>query len=328
MRGWVTVSGRCWRSPDRRAAACGLVVLLGMVGFAPNAFGWGEGGHILIARTAAAKLPRSLPAFLRDEGDLLGYLCIQPDRWKHTAGELRAVEAANHFLDMENLPPAIPGGPVYPATRIDFLIQIGESKQKVDAVGLLPYQVLEYFLRLKGAFMEYRWAQEDPKGKQARSPLTRGSMRSVELNALHYAGILAHYAGDAAQPLHASIFYDGRGADGQPAKTGVHYRFEIDLVRDFVDPESLPGLVGRPRVLKDLLGETHRILAESNALVGPLLDLDEKGKVASGDPAASSLARKRLAAGSQFLLDLWYTAWVQSERDLAAYQATFKVGAE
>ena len=49
------------------------------------------------------------------------------------------------------------------------------------------------------------------------------------------AGLVAHYVGDACQPLHGSYLSDGRRADGDDtnwAGHGVHSAFETDMVND------------------------------------------------------------------------------------------------
>jgi hypothetical protein len=55
---------------------------------------------------------------------------------------------------------------------------------------------------------------------------------------------------------------------------------------------------------------TSPISRQSNALVENVYALEKAG--GQGSPAAFEFTTHRLAAGSQMLLDLWYTAWMES----------------
>ena len=54
-------------------------------------------------------------------------------------------------------------------------------------------------------------------------------------------------------------------------------------------------------------------LRQSHALVEQLYQLEKAGGFqGAGSKEALEFTEQRLAAGSQMLLDLWYTAWVES----------------
>lgn len=286
--------------------------------------GWGERAHVMINRAAVKKLPAEMPEFMKKGADLIGYLGVQPDRWKGLAYPLYQVEKANHFLDLEELGEDL-SKIKFPESRIQFLGQLRDLGKKVDDVGLIPYQINEYYQRLRGGFLEYRWALRDPKGAQARSPRQFGSLKSIEMTCLYYAGILSHYTGDASQPLHATVFYDGRGPDGKPKRTGVHFRYEIDFVNaHFRSEDAFVSLVRGPQEIRDLLEETKQVLVKSNSLAEKVLAFDETGKLERAAPEAIKMSRQRLADSSQFLLNVWFTAWVASGRDLDDYIKKFQ----
>jgi hypothetical protein len=47
--------------------------------------------------------------------------------------------------------------------------------------------------------------------------------------------------------------------------------------------------------------------------VRPFYDLEKTGAFrGTGTPAGVQFTRQRLAAGAQMLLDMWYTAWIDS----------------
>jgi hypothetical protein len=284
-----------------------------------EAVAWGEKAHVMINKAAIGKLPSDMPDFMRKSADLVGYLGTQPDRWRLFDVSLSEVGKPNHYFDMENINPDL-SKITLPQSRNEFLEQLRLAQKKVDDVGLVPYELNEYYHRLRGGFMEYRWAARDPKGKEYRSPTRIGSLKSIETACLYYASILSHFAGDACQPLHATVFFDGRGPDGKPARTGVHLRYEIGFVNTHIkDEQAFSALVGRPRVIKDVIEEARQVLLKSNSLVGKVLEFDETGKLEKGDPEAVKMTRQRLADSSQFLLDLWYTAWIDSGKALDDY---------
>src|SRR3569833_1959060 len=117
---------------------------------APFAYAWGNEGHRIINRLAALNLPQDAPAFLRWAGAVseIEYLGPEPDRWRSLAEpELLAVQAPEHFLDLEL---ADPLGPL-PHRRFDFEAAVFASGQRPDKIGLQPWQATEVWQRLKAA---------------------------------------------------------------------------------------------------------------------------------------------------------------------------------
>ena len=314
----LTESSRKW------AAGPLVVVLLSAVVPHREASAWGERGHVLITKAAAEKAPKELPKFLRKSADLLGYLSVQPDRWKMFSYQLYEVERANHYVDLENLD-ADASKVTFPISRLEFLRQLQEKQLHVKDVGTLPHQLNEYFMRLRGSFTEYRWALQDPKGQQHRSPRSYGSLKSIEMACLYYAGIMAHYAADATQPLHSTIFFDGRGPDGKPKRTGAHLRYEVNFVnRHITKTDDFVALVGKPKLIDGVIEEAQRVLVDSNGLVTKVLEWDEQGKLDRDAREAIRLTKERLAEAAEVLLNLWYPAWVKSGEDLEAYIKKFR----
>jgi hypothetical protein len=287
-------------------------------------YSWGERGHMMINRAAATKLPKDMPEFFRKAVDTLGFLAVQPDRWKSFDGALYRIERANHYLDLERLNKDF-SKIEFPSNRIQYMGQLSKAGKKVKEVGLLPYTTLEYYQRLRGAFMEYRWALDDPDGKEYRAPRTFGPLKSIESVCVQYAGLLGHYAGDSSQPLHSTIFYDGRDEKGEPKRTGVHIRYEVFYVNEHIaDGNAFAGLIAKPEVLGNILEASKNVLVASNKDVDQLLTYEEKGRLKDADKEVIDFTKQHMARGSQYLLNLWYTAWVRSGEDLDAYRIRFK----
>jgi hypothetical protein len=312
----------------RRLARC-VVVFVMVVSFSVlqpvNA--WGPDGHTWINEVAADKLPKTMPMFLHKAADRLGYLGPEPDRWreKETEPELKFSQEADHFIDLEALPPDFGE---FPTGRYGFMKKLYEKRAAMlaagvpqkqadellpDKVGMQPYITMEVYERLKVAFREYRHAKAEKKN-------TKG----IENNAILYAGWLGHYVGDGSQPLHASTKYDGWVGDnpnGYVTKHGIHSAFESRFVHDNLTLKSFAPLVHEAVKLKNPRQDYIAYLKESNSLVEPLYKIEKAGGFeGKGSAEGQEFAKKRLAAGAQMLANLWYTAWVDSAIEPPPYE--------
>jgi hypothetical protein len=290
------------------AAAVLLPVMLAQQGFA-----WGNDGHRMINWLAAANLPADVPAFLRYGGalDAMEYLGPEPDRWRNSAeGELEAVQAPDHFIDLE-LADLV--GPL-PKRRYDFIRALEEvqpAHPKVvltpEKVGMQPWQVEEVYERLKVGFREYRKlvaANEDTK--------------PAELAVEFYAGWLGHYVGDGSMPLHTTIQYNGwtgPNPNGYTTQHHIHSQFESTFVSANVKLRDVAPLVAasHPKVLPDEWADSLEYLRHSHSLVEKTYQIEKAGGFAgAGTPEGVAFTKERLAAGAVELRDMIYTAWVRS----------------
>jgi hypothetical protein len=166
--------------------------------------------------------------------------------------------------------------------------------------------------RLKVAFREYRNLKKEHK-----------STRPAELEAVYCAGVLGHYVGDASQPLHATIYYNGWFGDnpnGFTTRKTVHYQFESDFVAKNVKPTDFEKLVAPPQSIADPFSDYLAYLRQSNGLVVQLYTLDKDHAFENqGAPAGKEFVARRLAAASQKLVNLWYTAWLESAKEVPPY---------
>jgi hypothetical protein len=73
------------------------------------------------------------------------------------------------------------------------------------------------------------------------------------------------------------------------------------------------GLVKNPEKVDDPFAGYLAYLRRSNTLVEDVYKLEKAGGfTGKGTPEAFDFTTRRLAAGSQMLLNLWYTAWLES----------------
>lgn len=275
------------------------------------AFAWGNEGHTAINQIAAQKIPPSMPRFLQRAANEIAYLGPEPDRWRNPAEfALKNAQEPDHFIDLERvswLDPLPPG-------RYEFYRKLYEKRTVSpdhaddylpEHVGLQPYITMEVYGRLKASFREYRQQLE-----------AHQSTAAVQQAIVFYAGWLGHYVADGAQPLHTTIQYNGwvgPNPNGYATERGIHAQFETAYVAANIKAKDFAKLVNAPSRRSDPFGDYMAYLKRSHDLVEQVYSLDKSlGFTGKGTPAAFDFTIHRLAAGSQMLLDLWYTAWLES----------------
>jgi hypothetical protein len=271
----------------------------------PAAHAWGNEGHRLINRLAVASLPGDVPAFLRTEAaeNEIEYLGPEPDRWRSPAEpELVAAQAPEHFIDLE-LADAL--GPL-PHRRLDFEAKVFASGQRPEKIGLQPWEATEVWERLKAALREYR-----------RLSAAHQDTRGVEQAAIFYAGWLGHYVGDAAQPLHTTIQYNGwTGPNPNGYTTGhqIHWQFEGPFVAaNLREPEVRARMTPLKALDGDMFDNYVAYLRHSATYVEKVYQLEKVGGfVGAGTAESRAFTAERLAAGASMLRDMICAAWQQS----------------
>jgi hypothetical protein len=285
------------------------LVLLQSVG----AGAWGNEGHTYINRVAAENIPATMPRFLRRAVVEIAYLGPEPDRWRSPSEfALKNAQEPDHFIDLERVSWLDP----LPQGRYEFYRKLYEKRAATPStdhpddylpehVGLQPYITMEVYGRLKAAFREYRQRQA------AHQPT-----RAVEQAIVFYAGWLGHYVGDGSQPLHTTIQYNGwvgANPNGYTTEHKIHGQFESAYVAANITAKDFSGLVKAPERLDNPFTDYVAYLRQSNTLVENVYALEKAGGfTGKGSPAAFDFTTHRLAAASQMLLDLWYTAWLES----------------
>ena len=277
----------------------------------PAAWGWSNEGHRYVNQIASENLPPDVPAFLRNAAAELAYLGPEPDRWRDNDDPaLKSAQEPDHYIDLEKLDWL----DRFPRGRYEFYQKLYEKRAQTkdhaddylpERVGLQPYIVMEIFDRLTTAFREYR------RLRDLREPTA-----FVEHDIVFYAGWLGHYVGDGSQPLHTTIHYNGwvgANPNGYATKGGIHAEFETDYVSRNIAAKDFRDLVHRPDHIASPFEAYLQYLRKSNGLVERVYQLDKAGGFRdAGSSEAYEFTIQRLAAGSQMLVDLWYTAWLDS----------------
>ena len=298
-----------------RALAAALLPVVGAAalwGFATAksaTIRWGSDGHRMAARAATGILPAEMPTFFREAGGQLEYLSPEPDRWRN--GDLREMDEAwkyDHYIDLENVPP----GALDAADRYEFLAELFEAgiERPQQNVGFLPFRILEMYQRLANGFAHWRLS-------------SAGSDRDwMEARILNDAGLIGHYAVDAAQPHHTTIHFNGWAEDtpnprGFTTDREFHSRFESGFVRSHLSFEDLPPrMPSSPEKLGDVRAAIWEHVRSSNATVEHLYELEKRHGFDADSPPhpeAREFAIQRLTAGAEMLAAIWWTAWLESE---------------
>ncbi len=292
-------------------ALIGLTLIALTLFQSDSAFAWGNEGHTYVNRVAAEKIPPTMPRFLRRAVAEIAYLGPEPDRWRNPAEfALKNAQEPDHFIDLERISWLDP----LPRGRYEFYRKLYEKRAATtdhpddylpERVGLQPYIVMEVYGRLKAAFRKYRQQLAAHQPTQA-----------VQQAIILYAGWLGHYVADGSQPLHTTIHYNGwvgPNPNQYATQNGIHSQFETAYVGTNINANDFAGLVKSPVRLSDPFTDYTTYLKESHALVENVYSLEKaRGFVGKGTPAAFDFTAHRLAAGSQMLLNLWYTAWLES----------------
>lgn len=200
---------------------------------------WGERGHSVITRVASEILKTysqpntSLGEIFHKKQLLLSYLSNVPDNvWKSSlvSAEVRAINAPTHWSDLEYLcvNPSITCIP----SDIDKAKQIVKQhgKDLIKDVGTLIWRIDDLTKYLHKAFLSIDSSSSFvfPYNFFGRKLVNifydydKVRLRQIFI----YAGVLSHFIGDATNPLHLTIDYDGvlRG------QKGIHRYFEEEVV--------------------------------------------------------------------------------------------------
>ncbi|WP_208866993.1 hypothetical protein [Bradyrhizobium sp. AS23.2] len=317
---------------------------------------WGALGHFSIASRTLVALSNRFPKLKAlmennlliishddetlNKGDFTGMgsedfvpMADVPDFfWKPRVaqqGFARQFEGSNHFADMDQ--PGPHGKTLLDLTKDDANVDpnvwedfydsvtdiLSGQKIKEDRRGLLPFRVWQIFDQM---------CDFAAKGKAEEFVCA--------------AGVLAHYVGDACQPLHISYLHDGdpghpvkhvftKGKKAgqtklQPLGTGVHSAYEDAMV--FENRNAiLQGLKQTPRVQQSelvasgrdaaiatikLMRDTFKALPPPK-IVRAYVDVGKGGKAASAK-LWSLFGKKTIGVmqdGAHLLAVLWESAW-------------------
>jgi hypothetical protein len=182
---------------------------------------WDYEGHRVVNQIALSSLPTNFPAFVKTSAnrERIAFLAGEPDRWRNSPDlQFKHASGPEPYMDMEQLADYELKAESLPIFRYDFIAQLGvyrkQHPEKFPApaagknddhtrelVGLLPYAIAENYSKLKSSF-SYLKAFEASGG-------TQDEIANAQANIVYVMGVMGHFAGDASQPLHATIHHHG-----------------------------------------------------------------------------------------------------------------------
>ena len=281
-----------------------LLFLIALLALARPAHAWWPDGHSTITAGAVQILPDEVPIWFRAGAGQIAHSAQDPDIQKdRMLPVMNEREFPQHFFDWELIGEnGKTDGPI-PPTRRAFYALCAQRKVDPFDVGELPYALAEWTGRLTMNFAE---ARKFPGNAY------------IQNKALVTAGILSHYAGDAAMPLHVTNDYDGRALpNGKSPHTGIHARVDSLIEKLAFSPtqlsqnqtiEPLPDLW---RGIESQLRQSQRHIDQTYALEAGLPP--EKGDY-TAPPTVREFALERGRAASRFTAQLFLTAWRDSEK--------------
>lgn len=317
------------------APALAALVLAAVVGTGSQVDAWGATGHRMIGVAAVRALPEEIPAFLRTPGAAaeIGELSREPDRWKGAGQPHDRERDTAHFVDMrDDGRVMVAGGPLIdelPRLKSEFDAALIAAGSDVDTAGYLPYAMMDGYQQLVRDFAYWRVlnAAEAREADPARRAWYREDRMRREALIVRDLGVLGHYIGDASQPLHTSIHYNG-WAEGELNPEGfttsrrTHGMFEGDFVRRNVRPDAMADAMPASRVEgMEFKARTAAYLRETLDQVTPFYRLEKAGGFRDGDARGVAFATERLAAGAAELRDWTVMAWRDSADERIGWPA-------
>jgi hypothetical protein len=293
-------------------------------------FAWDADGHRMICRaaieTAAKQIGPDAPAWLigPDSRAMISDQAVTPDRWRSTrVAQLTHLNSPDHYLDIEDLADFGLSLQTIPPLRHEYVRQLSLAREAPGFKGkpmggrLDPEMVQGYPGFLPHAAME-TWAKAVSALKTARvieslaDPGRDSQLEMARAGARYNLGILAHYIGDASQPLHTTMHHHGwigPNPNGYTTDRGIHsyidggvirlHRITIDDVRPVIKPRT-PDPVSP---WNDVTAEIDRSFAQ----VKPLYTLKKTGDL-DREPGRQFII-ERLADGAATLASLYTAAW-------------------
>ena len=315
-----------------RSKMLALAVTVAWMGAADQALAWGDTGHRIIGELGIETLPDSVPAFLRAPGVAadVGELAREPDRSRGSGKVHDNMRDPGHFVDVDDAGKVLAGPALnaLPATKADYETALRAVGTDSTKAGFLPYSIVDGWQQLAKDFAYWRAdvaavrLEKDPAHK---AWLERDRQRR-ESQTIQDLGVWAHYVGDASQPLHVTVHYNGWGPGPNPegfTTQRIHTPFEGPFVRNNLTPTLVRARMAPPQDCHCAIEQqTSDYLQHTASQVLALYRLEKQGGFMGSDPRGVAFAADQVAAGAAQLRDLIVEAWNASASASIGYPAT------
>jgi hypothetical protein len=266
------------------------IAAFSLCGTPTRAHAWDSRTHRLIARLAIDALPESpLKRVFETHAAELQEDAVAPDEvLRPRYGQ---AEAIRHYIDLEDF-----GADPFAALQPDFAAMVSTyGAGTLTRSGTLPWTI-----EATAQAVGQAWRKDDCDDAILRS------------------GYLAHYVGDATQPLHTTKYYDG-----YPQDRGMHARLEGAADRSVSEIEGL----ARPQVHTEQIDSVWPAvvgeLRHSDALVSTTFEADRAARAETGAKRGADFDRalmqrelpmiaRQVAEASSVLASIWLYEWKQA----------------
>lgn len=307
---------------------------------------WDYHGHRTVNQLALKSLPADFPAFVREPGAMerVMFLSGEPDRWRNTPDLTMKHSGGSwtdHFCDLEQLTDAGLDLATLTSFRFEFVVQFAAGRaanaDKFPAVdvaknsdrtrewpGFAPWAITEYFGRLRSGFSYLKVMAELG---------TPEEVANAQANILYVMGVMGHYVGDCAQPLHTTNHYNGWVGDNPKGYTkwsGIHSWIDGGFVAKAgitfaglaprVKPAAAISVASREDGRDPMFVAVMDYLLAQHQRVEPLYQLEKAGKLSHGRdeaivPEGRAFIEGQLLQGGHMLGAIWLAAWKNAVPD-------------
>jgi hypothetical protein len=307
-----------------------------------SADAWDYEGHRAVNQLALVALPANFPAFVKtpEARERIAFLAGEPDRWRNISDDpaLSHYSGPDHYFDLEELAHYGLTPETIPALRYDLTAKLALARaahpEKFDPIdpaknkdhtrellGFAPYAITEYVGKLRSGFSCLK-AFQDYGG-------TPEEIANAEANIIYIMGVMGHFVGDCAQPLHVTKHHHGwvgPNPKGYATNSSIHSWIDGGFFKKTGGVKVAPlvgkiqpaKIVGNPFKPEATFRDVMDYLLGTEKLIEPLYELDKAGKL-TPENASSSEGRAfldaQLVRGGQMLGNLWFSAWQQATED-------------
>lgn len=320
------------RHIPRSAKLAGLAAAaIGVFGFVSTATAWDAHGHRVITTLAMEKLgaAKDCPEWLKDPGTIaqVSDQAPVPDRWRSVrVPQLKHQSDPDHYFDVEDLSDYGMTLKELPPLRHEFIKQLVLTRQRLGAEfkgrpvnpaadnaktqewpGFAPWAICEWYGRVQSSFKTIRTLEK------LNDPNRKDQLTMAKANALASIGILSHFLGDCAQPLHTTKHHHGwigENPNGYTTDRGIHAYIDGGVLKLHklgvanVRPAVKSTLTVNPQ---DPWNQVLNYIGRSHEKVEPLYQLKKSGEL--DQETGKTFIIERLADASEFLGVMLVAAW-------------------
>ena len=295
---------------------------------------WGASGHRVIGEMGMRALPDTLPGFLRTTGAVadVGEYSREPDRWKGAGQPHDRERDTAHFIDMDDAGRVMDHRGMtlenLPRLKSEFDASLTRAGLDVDKAGYLPYAIIDAWQNLERDFAYWRVlsAVEARETDLAKREWYRADRVRREQLILRDIGIMSHYLGDATQPHHTTIHFNGWAGETNPegftTSRRTHGQFEGAFTSRNLNQGSVAANMAPLNTEGfDVRARTVSLLNTTLGTVVPFYRMEKQGAFTGNDPRGAQFVNERLGAGAEQLRDFTVAAWEASGKASVGWPA-------